>query len=442
MRLSIVLVSLLGLIATSGSSAWVAVPNKLAQAASSYCPVDASRTSARARIFTFSGDFSPSRSSRALRVSLTSLEETATTSDETSNEALPSDFATVLEGARAKLEASIPEPLRAKTWPLLDHFLTQYMMACAVARAAGGNAEPTPQSSAEIFVKAVEFAMTYGINPETRFKFGVNHKAVRGEDGGPDLYKFGTDFFRPVMDLEHSVVGGQDNLNKIIAQLDAGENVILLANHQSEADPQVMSCLMEKVGFGEYAENGIYVAGHKVTTDTLAIPFSMGRNLICIHSKKHINADPETKPAKSRENLQAMSGMLKEFKKGGALLWVAPSGGRDRRDLDTKTVPLAPFDSKTIDIFRLMGNKSKVKTHYYPLAMVTYDLCPPPDTIEAGTGEQRNVRFVPVGIHFGEELESTGGLEKRQEFCTTAMSRCEEDYSNLQQAMQEKSNKH
>jgi len=438
MRLSIALVSLLGLIATSGSSAWVAVPNKLAQTVSSYCPVDTSRTSARTRIFTSSGDFSPSRNSRALRVTLTSLEETATTSDETSNEALPSDFATALEGARTKIEASIPEPLRAKTWPLLNHFLTQYMMASAIARAAGGNAEPTPQSSAEIFMKAVEFAMTYGINPETQFKFGVNHKAVRGQDGGPDLYKFGTDFFRPVMDLEHSVVGGQDNLNKIIAQLDAGENVVLLANHQSEADPQVMSCLMEKVGFGEYAENGIYVAGHKVTTDTLAIPFSMGRNLICIHSKKHINADPETKPAKSRENLQAMSGMLKEFKRGGALLWVAPSGGRDRRDLDTKTVPPAPFDSKTIDIFRLMGNKSKVKTHYYPLAMVTYDLCPPPDTIEAGTGEQRNVRFVPVGIHFGEELESTGGLETRQQFCTTAMSRCEEDYNNLQQVMHEK----
>ena len=105
-----------------------------------------------------------------------------------------------------------------------------------------------------------------------------------------------------------------------------------------------------------------------------------------------------------------MSAMLSKLKRGGCLLWVAPSGGRDRRNMETGQVPLAPFDSKTIDMFRLMGNKSKVPTHYYTLAMVSYDLCPPPDHIEAGVGEQRNVRYVPVGIKVGEELESVGGL--------------------------------
>ena len=189
-------------------------------------------------------------------------------------------------------------------------------------------------------------------------------------------------------------------------QLAAGDNVVFLANHQSEADPQVMSVCLEQAGFPEAASGITYVAGHKVTTDALAIPFSMGRNLICIHSKKHIDTDPETKPLKQRQNLNAMSDMLGMLKQGGTALWVAPSGGRDRRDLTTGKVPIAKFDSKTIDMFRLMGNKSKKPTHYYPLAMVTYDLCPPPDYVEAGTGEQRNVRFTRVGISCGEELIS------------------------------------
>jgi glycerol-3-phosphate O-acyltransferase len=82
-------------------------------------------------------------------------------------------------------------------------------------------------------------------------------------------------------------------------------------------------------------------------------------------------------------------------------------------------------------MFRLMGNKSKVKTHYFPLAMVSYDLCPPPDFVDPGVGEQRNVRFVPVGIKCGEEVISEGGLDRRQEFCEQAMQTCLDDYKEL-----------
>jgi glycerol-3-phosphate O-acyltransferase len=221
--------------------------------------------------------------------------------------------------------------------------------------------------------------------------------------------------------------------------MDKGENVVFLANHQSEADPQVMSICLESVDMEHVGEKLVYVAGHKVTTDALAIPFSMGRNLICIHSKKHIDAEPELKAVKQRQNLSAMGGMLDRLKKGGCALWVAPSGGRDRRDLDgTGKVPPAPFDQKTIDMFRLMGNKSKIPTHFFTLAMVTYDLCPPPDTVEAGVGEQRNVRYVPVGIHCGEELSSEGGLEKRHEFAEAAMNECVQNYDALVAAMEEK----
>ena len=44
-----------------------------------------------------------------------------------------------------------------------------------------------------------------------------------------------------------------------------------------------------------FAEDTIFVAGDRVTTDLLAQPFSMGRNLLCIFSKKHIENPPEQK---------------------------------------------------------------------------------------------------------------------------------------------------
>ena len=159
---------------------------------------------------------------------------------------------------------------------------------------------------------------------------------------------------------------------------------------------------------------------------TTAIPFSMGRNLICIHSKKHIDADPETKGVKNRQNLAAMGGMLEKLKQGGCILWVAPSGGRDRRDVESGKTPIAPFDDKTVDMFKLMGRKSKVPTHYYPLAMVSYELCPPPDFIEAGVGEQRNFRFVPVGIKCGDEIEG-------KDFNPIAYEQTLKDYTELRE---------
>ena len=47
------------------------------------------------------------------------------------------------------------------------------------------------------------------------------------------------------------------------------------------------------------AEEMIFVAGHRVISDPLAVPLSIGRNLICIYSKKHIENPPEVKAAKA-----------------------------------------------------------------------------------------------------------------------------------------------
>jgi glycerol-3-phosphate O-acyltransferase len=369
---------------------------------------------------------------------------------------LSPEYQGALDHAKATLQKAIPTAYHETMLPLLEHFVTEYMAAAESAALSGYESDMNqPANTAARILTGIQYGLLYGTGPN-KYTFDVTHTAVRKGDlaadsetgtdhSDVDFYQFGNDFFRSAMDLPHSVVTGLDHLQQAVSQIEAGDNVVLLANHQSEADPQVVSCCLEMVadvipGAAEMAANVVYVAGHKVTTDALAIPFSMGRNLLCIHSKKHIDAEKESKPTKQRQNLRAMSGLLKKLKQGGQLLWVAPSGGRDRRDMKTGKVPLALFDSKTIDMFRLMGNKSKVKTHYYTFAMVSYDLCPPPDFVEAGTGESRQVRFCPVGIGMGQEVESIGGLEGRHEFCEHAYAQCTADYLNLQQEIEKKVN--
>jgi len=320
-----------------------------------------------------------------------------------------------------KLPTHMEEPL--------SHFLTEYFVACSQSSTM------TPETTAQTFMQAIKLGMKYGMG-QHKFQFKSEHVALRGgeednPEGDYDFYKFGCDFFKPAMDLERSVVLGEENLKKAFEKVKNGENVVFLANHQSEADPQVVSALLEKHGYAEEAEKIIYVAGHKVTTDPLAIPFSMGRNLLCIHSKRHIMAEPELKSKKTEQNLQTMAAMTKRLKEGGTMLWVAPSGGRDRRDLETMKVPIAPFDQKTIDLFRLLGNKSKKPTHFYPMALVSYDLCPPPDFIESGVGEKRNVRYTPIGMAIAEEVPNIGGVESRHLFTEHAEAECDRDYQKL-----------
>ena len=405
----------------------------------------------------------------ALRVSATNDAATAaaaasssSSSSSSSRPALDPEFRGARDAAVSALSSSLPNP--ALEGPLV-HFVDEYFAARSSAAASGARnpdgSEITAGQAAETMMTTLGYGMRYGLGAGSaggKFRFeDVRHRAVRGrekegadgryeeegframlgEDVDVDFYAAGCDFFRPSMDLSRSLVLGRDNLLRAKARLDAGENVVFLANHQSEADPQVVSCLFETVSdeIADLAARVTYVAGHKVTTDALAVPFSMGRNLLCIHSKKHIDADPETKPGKSRQNMAAMNSMLAGMKEGGLAIWVAPSGGRDRRDVSTGKIPVAPFDQKTVDMFRLMGNKSKVPTHFYPMSMVSYDLCPPPDFVEAGVGERRNVRYTPVGIAIGDEVPNVGGAEARHLFTEHAEEECIEGYKRLLRGM-------
>ena len=241
------------------------------------------------------------------------------------------------------------------------------------------------------------------------FTFEPYHKKVRSPI---DYYRFGLDFIRPFVDLPHSSVHGLDVLKEIDKQLKRGENVVLLANHQTESDPQIISILLEKIG-SQLGEKIIYVAGERVITDPLAIPFSIGTDLLCIYSKRYIDHPPELRAQKQLHNKNTMGLMSRLLQEGGKIIYVAPSGGRDRRDAQG-IVEVAPFDPPSIEMFYLMEKKAKTPTHFYPLSLATHDILPPPDTIQTELGEMRVAKRCPVHIAFGSEfdMEKFPGFEE------------------------------
>ncbi|MDJ0651454.1 MAG: 1-acyl-sn-glycerol-3-phosphate acyltransferase [Simkaniaceae bacterium] len=287
--------------------------------------------------------------------------------------------------------------------------------------------EKYPQIFREFLKSYQEVIIEHGENPENYvrifdtfiesvkdgfkkpFLFEPYHKKIRAPF---DYYKFGIDFLRPLVDLPNSSVSGTINLKHMEFFLKKEENVILFANHQIEADPQAISILLEKM-HPKFAEELIFVAGTRVTSDPLAIPFSMGRNLLCIHSKKYIDNPPEQRYEKQLHNKRTMERMVELLAEGGHAIYVAPSGGRDRANA-AGVIEVAPFDPQSIEMFYLMAQKAKTPTHFFPLALSTYHLLPPPETTEIELGETRITRGGAIYLHFGEEvdMENFPGAEK------------------------------
>ncbi len=228
---------------------------------------------------------------------------------------------------------------------------------------------------------------------ESPFRFEPYHKKVRHPF---DYYQFGIDFVRPLIDLSHSKILGAEHLDTITAQLKRKENVVLLSNHQTEGDPQAIAVLLEKT-HPHIGESIIYVAGERVVTDPLAIPFSMGCDLLCIYSKRYIDHPPEGKADKQLHNKKTMQLMSRLLEEGGKIIYVAPSGGRDRKNKQG-IVEIAPFDPDSIEMFRLMASRAKTPTHFVPLTLATYDLLPPPETIQHELGEVRIAKRVPIHL--------------------------------------------
>jgi glycerol-3-phosphate O-acyltransferase len=229
-----------------------------------------------------------------------------------------------------------------------------------------------------------------------------------------DYYTFGVDFFRPLVNKAASTLHGHDQLQRLTTKLAAGDNVIFLANHQTEADPQAISLMLED-DFASLAEDMTFVAGERVTTDPLTAPFSKGRNLLCIFSKRHIDHPPEQKAAKTHHNRKTMEGMAGLLSEGGHCIYVAPSGGRDRRDA-SGAVAVAPFDPQSVEMFYLMAQRASRPTHFYPMALSTYDILPPPETVQVELGEQRRMTYSPIHLGIGPELDMAAfdGVDRQE----------------------------
>lgn len=218
-----------------------------------------------------------------------------------------------------------------------------------------------------------------------------------------NYYQFGIEFFRPLVDKNRTRVYHAENLAKMREQIAKEENVILIANHQTEVDPQLMSIALEDT-YPDIGSEMIFVAGDRVIIDPMAIPFSMGRNLLCIYSKRHIDSPPEKKVEKQHHNQRTMKRMKELLSEGGKCIYVAPSGGRDRPDPSGEIV-VSPFDPQSIEMFRLIALQAGQPTHFYPLALSTHSILPPPRVVEKEVGEKRLTKREGILFSFGNEID-------------------------------------
>ena len=249
----------------------------------------------------------------------------------------------------------------------------------------------------ELFLKFIDLVKQQCQDP---FSFQLYHERIRSP---LDHYQLGIDMLKPLVDLPACRIEGLEELDEIIASLERGENAIFLANHQTEADPHAISILLEKHA-PKFAEEMIFVAGERVITDPLAIVFSMGRNLLCIYSKRYIDHPPEDKLKKQLHNKRTMELMSELLSEGGKAIYVAPSGGRDRPNKEG-IVEISAYDPRSIEMLYLMAQRAGHPTHFYPLALKTSELLPPPETIQRELGEMRLAKHARIHMAFGPQID-------------------------------------
>ncbi|XP_008238158.1 PREDICTED: glycerol-3-phosphate acyltransferase, chloroplastic [Prunus mume] len=235
---------------------------------------------------------------------------------------------------------------------------------------------------------------------EDPFVFSPYHKAMRDPF---DYYMFGQNYIRPLVDFRNSYVGNISVFKDIEEKLQQGHNIFLISNHQTEADPAVIALLLETTN-SYLSENMTYIAGDRVVTDPLCKPFSMGRNLICVYSKKHMNDVPELTEMKRKANTRSLKEMALLLRGGSQIVWIAPSGGRDRPDPVTGEWYPAPFDASSLDNLRRLAEHSAAPGHIYPLALLCHNIMPPPLQVEKAIGEKRMISFHGTGLSVAPEI--------------------------------------
>ncbi|KXZ42557.1 hypothetical protein GPECTOR_136g640 [Gonium pectorale] len=218
-----------------------------------------------------------------------------------------------------------------------------------------------------------------------------------------NYYEFGQRYVATLIDFKNSVLGYRERWDRVQELLAQKHNVVLLANHQTEADPGVFAHMLAAT-HPNLSTDVIYVAGDRVVTDPMCKPFSMGRNLFCVHSKKHMDDIPELKAAKMETNRKTLVAMQRKLNEGGTLIWIAPSGGRDRPNANDEWLP-DRFDPSAVELMRNLVQRAKQPGHLIPMSMFSHPMMPPPKTLEKSIGERRVTNFTGVGISLCEELD-------------------------------------
>jgi glycerol-3-phosphate O-acyltransferase len=227
-----------------------------------------------------------------------------------------------------------------------------------------------------------------------------------------DYYQFAKELINPFIDKEKSHILGRENIEDILSLLKGGENVILLANHQAEGDPTLLSALLDD-HYPHFIQEMIAIAGARVRTDPLTIPLIRGQHVLCVYSKKYFDLYADKKMEMLQHNSTSMLVLRDLLSQGGKLVFVAPSGGRDRKDDSGRLLP-SPFDPDSIEMMRIVGSKGKKATHFFPLALHTYHILPPPEKIKKEIGEQRKMCHSPIHVNFGKKFHmlAPNSLEK------------------------------
>lgn len=52
-----------------------------------------------------------------------------------------------------------------------------------------------------------------------------------------------------------------------------------------------------------------------------------------------------------------------------------------------------------------MAKKAQRPSHFYPLALLTYDILPPPAALEREMGERRITKHTPIHMAVGKEID-------------------------------------
>lgn len=314
---------------------------------------------------------------------------------------VPDDGLTVIERVAAYAEAGCISTTAAT---ILIGWHSSYAAAAAISPPVSELFGSPRAFTDHTFSTLLELVRSQTASPAA---FEPHHVAVRSPF---DYYAFGLQFCLAMVNLKASRVLGAPVLAQAMRHLAAGHNVIFLANHQSEADPHAIALVLSNVaaqveGAADLGARMLFMAGDRVREDSVAAPFSLGFNMLTVYSKKHIRDVPDQVDDKVRHNRVTAGVTASLFKDGGSAVWFAPSGGRDRRCSASGRVEVAPFDPAAVEMMRLTAAKSGTPSHFYPMALTTYSILPPPQTVDVGVGEARVVDYTGVGLAIGDEID-------------------------------------